>query len=78
MPRYFFDVADGRCAPDPDGLLFVDDIEARREAIRRAAMLLKAVYSQEGAPKNWRVGVRDENGIVVYWIDAKLGVAFAS
>lgn len=78
MPRYFFDVSDGRCAADVEGVVLADNREARREVIRRAAMLLKVFTSQHGSFKSWRIALRDEAGSVLYWIDTEQGVSLAS
>ena len=78
MPRFFFDVSDGRCATDETGVDFADDKAARREVIRRAAMLIKATKTQPDNPKNWRLDVKDNAGAVVFWIDARLGIMLAS
>ncbi len=78
MPRFFFDVSDGRCASDTEGGDFVDDGAARREAVRRAAMLLRATQGEAGLARAWRIAVKDERGLVLFWIDAGSGVSLAS
>ena len=55
MPRFYFDVSDGRCSPDVNGLYLTDDMAARREAVRRVAMLLRATHSANGREgRSWR------------------------
>lgn len=78
MPRFFFDVSDGRCAADTQGVEFVDDRAARREALRRAAMLLKATQARAGAVGQWRIAVKDERGVILFWIDSGQGPSPAS
>ena len=75
MPLFFFDVSDGRCAADANGLEFADERAARREALRRAAMLLKTSTASSKVVRKWRIDVKDEEGSVLFWIDSGLGVA---
>ena len=78
MPRFFFDVSDGRCASDTQGAEFADDRAARREALRRAAMLLKAMQARAEVAKAWRIAVKDERGLTLFWIDSGSGMSPAS
>ncbi len=78
MPRFFFDVSDGRCTSDTQGVDFVDDRAARREAVRRAAMLLRAMPAGSDAVRAWRIAVKDERGMVLFRIDSGWGAALAS
>ena len=78
MPRFYFDVSDGRCSPDQDGLYLTDDMAARREAIRRVVMLLRVTHSQIGAVRDWRLAVKDEQGIVLFCIEAPSGAPAVS
>ena len=73
MPRFFFDVSDGRCALDETGVEFADARAARREAIRRAAMLVRATNDKPDK-RTWRLNVKDTAGAIVFWIDARLGI----
>lgn len=41
MPRFFFDLSDGWCEPDTDGVELADPHAAQREAIRFAGEVLK-------------------------------------
>ena len=74
MPRYLFDVSDGRCASDTEGVVLTDETAARREAIRRAAMLVRATNDRPENSGNWKLNVRDAAGAVVFWVDARLGI----
>ncbi len=78
MPRYFFDVSDGRCATDVEGVELADNRAARREVIRRADMLFRVCTSRQGSFKSWRIALRDEAGSVLYWIDTEKGISLAS
>ena len=75
MPRYRFDVSDGQCAEDVEGIELPDERAARREAIRRVAMLVRASNNQPETPRTWRLNVKDAAGAVVFWIDGRLGIA---
>lgn len=75
MPRYFFDVSDGGCAADAEGVELADNRAACREVIRRAAMLFKVCNSRQGHFKSWRIALRDEAGSVLYWIDTEQGIS---
>lgn len=76
MPRFYFDVSDGRCSPDTNGLYLTDDMAARREAVRRVAMLLRATHNAKGALHAWRMAVKDEGGAVLFNIEAPSGLHF--
>ena len=76
MPRFYFDVSDGRCSPDVNGLYLTDDMAARREAVRRVAMLLRATHSAKGVLSAWRMAVKDEAGEVLFCIEAPSGMHF--
>ena len=58
--KYFFHMEDGACIRDPQGEEFSDDAAALREAVNVARGLAK-----EGVRPNWRVVVKDENGLQV-------------
>ena len=74
MPKFYFDVFDGRCSPDTDGIYLTDDMAARREAVRRVAMLLRATHNAKGVLHAWRMGVRDESGAFLFNIEAPTAV----
>ena len=76
MPRFYFDVSDGRCSPDANGLYLTDDMAARREAVRRVAMLLRATHNAKGVLSAWRMAVKDEAGEVLFSIEAPSGAHF--
>ncbi|MBH0619156.1 hypothetical protein I3A86_23885 [Salmonella enterica] len=76
MPRFFFDVLDGRCAPDEIGTSLSSERDAREEAIRRALILLKVIQPKEGRgdTKDCVIKVKDEFGDVLWHIDVWPGV----
>ena len=77
MPR-FFGVSDGRCAADTQGVESVDDRAARREAVRRAAMLPRATQGEAEAVGQWRIAVEDERGVILFRIGSAQGPPPAS
>lgn len=70
MPRYHFDVCNGRCSPDTNGVDLIDDMSARREATRRMSLLQRMTRIGDGASHPWRVAVRDERGEILFCIGA--------
>ena len=76
MPTFYFDVSDGRCSPDTDGHYFTDDMAARREAMRRVALLLRATQNGQGNVRPWRIAVRNEAGAVLFKIEAPSAMHF--
>lgn len=62
--------------PDTNGLYLTDDMAARREAIRRVAMLLRATHHAKGALHVWRMAVKDEAGAILFTIEAPSGMHF--
>ena len=74
MLKFYFDVSDGRCSPDTDEICLADDMAARREAVRRVAMLLRATHNTKGVLHAWRMAVKDESGAVLFNIEAPTAV----
>ena len=75
MPRFFFDVSDGRCSPDTEGLYCTDDMGARLEGFRRVAMLTRAIYNGNSALRDWKLNVKDETGATLFCIEAPSGAS---
>ena len=64
MAKYFFDVfVNGECAPDEEGLILPNTIEARREASRSLADLARDTIREDGSPK-LVIAVRTSDGPV--------------
>ena len=71
MPKYHFDVSDGRCSPDINGVDLTDDMSARREATRRMILLLRMTRNGNGASHLWKVAVKDERREILFCIEAR-------
>ena len=65
MPRYFFDVTDGREHVDEDGLEFRDLHQASREALRSLPEIA-AGYATPRDSGEIAITVRDESGAAIY------------
>ena len=69
MPRYFFNVHDGRNMPDPNGTELPDPGAARQEAIRFAGRLLDEDADRIGLGEDWQMEVTDERGLLLFRLD---------
>ena len=65
MPRYFFDLADGRREVDRDGVDLPDVAAARAAAVRFAGELLSGEPEQLWEKHQWRVEVTGEDGALL-------------
>lgn len=66
MPRYFFNVQDGRDIPDTEGSILAGLDELRKEAVRTAGeMLREGGHTEFWSGAEWRMIVTDEAGLVV-------------
>jgi len=65
MPQYFFQLTEGELFPDLDGIELTDLAAARRAAIDIAAERLRGSGEELWRAGQWRVEIRDENGIIV-------------
>ncbi|WP_372852129.1 hypothetical protein [Sphingomonas sp.] len=61
MPRYFFDIKDGHDFPDLQGSEWKDLAEARIEAVRYAAEVLKEMPERFWHAELWTMSVLDHN-----------------
>lgn len=66
MPRYFFDIEDGRALPDPIGSELADVAEALRHAERLLAELLAEGLAGAAPGAPLRVAVTDDWGLVLF------------
>ena len=66
MPRYHFNVADGRDYPDLQGTELPDLAAARREALRFTSALLGEVESRFWDGHDWQMTVTDPGGITLF------------
>jgi hypothetical protein len=65
MPRYFFNVVDGREFPDPEGTELAGPEEAREQAVISAGAMLKEHGREFWNHGEWRMVVVDESGATV-------------
>ena len=61
MPRYFFDIKDGQDFPDLQGSEWKDLAEARIEAVRYAAEVLREMPERFWNAELWTLSVSDQN-----------------
>lgn len=62
MPRYFFNVQDGRDIPDDTGTLCADPQAACAEAVIASGALLRDLGARFWQDADWRMHVTDEQG----------------
>ncbi|TNC49556.1 hypothetical protein FHG66_10570 [Rubellimicrobium rubrum] len=65
MPRYFFDVQDGRDLPDEQGTVYADPETARLVAVSTSGEMIAAHAKSFWAHRDWRMHVTDEQGAAV-------------
>jgi hypothetical protein len=65
MPRYFFNVHDGRDLPDTDGIELAGRDAAHKEAFRAAGEMLKAADRKFLRDDVWEMHVTDDAGATV-------------
>jgi hypothetical protein len=65
MPRYFFNVHDGKDLPDDSGTELADRKEAHRQAITTAGEMLREIEREFLAGDVWEMHVTDEAGKTV-------------
>ena len=66
MPRYFFNIFDGRSTPDTEGTELSDWQAARREAIRLAGHVLRDDADRLISDEEWRMEVTDTAGLTLF------------
>jgi hypothetical protein len=65
MPRYFFNVHDGKDLPDTHGIELADREAAHREAVVAAGDMLKETGREFLRDDVWEMHVTDETGKTV-------------
>ena len=65
MPRYFFNVHDGRDIPDETGTVLPGPEAARNQAVIAAGEMLKDLDGKFWSASEWRMRVTDEQGATV-------------
>jgi hypothetical protein len=62
MPRYFFNIEDGKNIDDVDGSVLSDDGDAREQAITTAAEIIRSEAATLRENEVWSMRVTDETG----------------
>jgi hypothetical protein len=62
MPRFFFNVRDGKGFPDAEGVEFADASAACGEAVTLAGEILRDVNGKMSEGGDWRLDVTDAEG----------------
>ncbi len=60
MPRYYFNIEDGRLSPDGEGTELVDLAKARSEALRMSGEILREGGEGFWSGSPWKLWVTDE------------------
>ena len=68
MPKYFFNLADGRTSLDREGSQIESLEQARLEAVVYAASMLRDRPEEVWAQGNWRVEVSDDQKRLLFTI----------
>jgi hypothetical protein len=66
MPRYFFNVHDGRSVRDTEGTVLRDIDAARREAVKTAAAMLSDDAERFWTGEDWSMDVVDVEGVTLF------------
>ena len=66
VPRYHFNIHDGVCLADADGIELPGWQAARLEAIRRAGAVLQDDAQSVAVGEDWRIEVTDGTGLILF------------
>jgi hypothetical protein len=77
MPRYFFDIVDGKDFPDLQGSEFADLFAARMEAVRYSAEVLREMPERFWNNEKWTMTVSDADRIPLFTLKFLAEVASA-
>ena len=66
MPRFWFEIHDGRSSPDIEGIVLPDLEDAQHEAVRRAGTLMSCHPREFWHYPNWAIDVTDDAGLVLF------------
>ena len=69
MPRYYFNVYDGKVTLDPDGMELSDTAQARRMAVRMAGQIFDDDAELVALGEDWHMEVVDETGLLLFRLD---------
>ena len=78
MPRYHFNIHDGRNEVDREGTELPDLHEARRQAIKLAAAVLDDEGTSLRDGEDWHMEVTDATGLVLFRLDFSISHAPAA
>ena len=68
MPRYYFDVEDGKSFPDPEGCELPDLDAARIEAVRLLGGIMRDEAESFWCAEDWRMSVTGTDKAVLFTI----------
>jgi hypothetical protein len=66
MPRFYFNVFDGRLVVDPDGVELSDAEAAREEAIRISGRIIETDAALISTGNAWTMEVTDQLGLRLF------------
>ncbi|MHC2018008.1 DUF6894 family protein [Methylobacterium sp. CM6247] len=69
MPRYHFNVYDGKSTLDQEGTELNSIEEARFAAVCLAGRIILENFKHICSSDEWRLEVADENGLLLIWLD---------
>ena len=69
MPQFHFHTSDGQERLDPDGVELASSAQARTEALRQAAEMLKRRAAGGPFDGAWQMRVTDARGLTLYHLD---------
>jgi len=68
MPRFYFNVYDGKSSLDVQGFELPNWEAARIEAIRLAGEILRDEADYIARHEDWRIEVTDSTGLILFWM----------
>ncbi|GEP11100.1 DUF6894 family protein [Methylobacterium gnaphalii] len=75
MPRYHFNVFDGRKILDPAGQDLTDANSAQVEAIMVAGEIIKDYAKHIALGEDWHMEVTDDTGLILFRLDFQITVS---
>lgn len=77
MPRYYYNIHDGRSIIDSDVLDLADSAQARRMAVRLIGQFFGEEAELVARGEEWRMEVTDGQGLILFRLDFVLTNAAA-
>ena len=68
MPRFYFNVYDGKSSLDEQGTELLNCEAARIQAIRLTGEILRDEADYIAQHEDWRIEVTDTTGLVLFWM----------